>query len=74
MKHLELVFATSENKLKTLSLNYANEDLDAGTVQKAMNQISELKMFEKDGIRYFDKPVAARYAENVVDPIFETRM
>ncbi|USS86147.1 DUF2922 domain-containing protein [Fructilactobacillus cliffordii] len=70
MKILELVFKTEQHKVRTLQLNYANQNLEADKVQDLMKRISDLDMFKNDGINLYATPVAARYAENSKYPIF----
>ncbi|USS85745.1 DUF2922 domain-containing protein [Fructilactobacillus myrtifloralis] len=70
MKILELVFKTEQHKVRTLQLNYANQNLEASKVEDLMKRISALEMFKKDGINLYATPVAARYAENSKYPIF----
>lgn len=73
MKHLELIFAASDKKIKTMRLNYVNEELDGATVRAAMDQISALEMFERDGVKQYAEPLAARYSQTINEPIFDIR-
>ncbi|KRK87998.1 DUF2922 domain-containing protein [Lentilactobacillus sunkii] len=73
MRKLELVFKSSDEKLKTLSINYANGDLSAETVTKAMEDISKLKMFDRDGVDPYATPIAAQYRKTEINKLFDTR-
>ncbi|AEB72826.1 DUF2922 domain-containing protein [Lentilactobacillus buchneri] len=73
MRKLELVFKTSDEKLKTLSINYANGELTGDTVNKAMTEIAKLKMFDRDGIDPYATPIAAQYRKTEIDKLFDTR-
>ncbi|USS89216.1 DUF2922 domain-containing protein [Fructilactobacillus cliffordii] len=70
MKLLELVFKSEQHKVRTLQLNYANQNLEAAQVEDLMKRIAALEMFKKDGVNLYATPVAARYAENNKYPIF----
>ena len=73
MRKLELVFKTSDEKLKTLSINYANGELNGDTVNKAITEIAKLKMFDRDGIDPYATPIAAQYRKTEIDKLFDTR-
>lgn len=73
MRKLELVFKTSDEKLKTLSINYANGDLSKEAVTKAMEDISKLKMFDHDGVDPYATPIAAQYRKTEINKLFDTR-
>ncbi|USS90647.1 DUF2922 domain-containing protein [Fructilactobacillus carniphilus] len=72
MKILELVFNTEQRKVRTLQLNYADQNLEAAQVEALMKRIVDLEMFKKDGVNLYATPVAARYAENNKYPLFGT--
>nr|WP_289847040.1 DUF2922 domain-containing protein [Fructilactobacillus ixorae] len=65
-----MVFKTEQYKVRTLQLNYANQNSEVAKVEDLMNLISALEMFKKDGINLYATPVATRYAENSKYPIF----
>ncbi|EKK20831.1 hypothetical protein B808_991 [Fructilactobacillus florum 8D] len=71
MKVLELVFKSEQHKLRTLKLNYANQDLQSTETKALMQRIAALEMFQKDGVQLYVTPVAARYSDNQVSPIFD---
>ncbi|WP_283680481.1 DUF2922 domain-containing protein [Lentilactobacillus sp. Marseille-Q4993] len=73
MKKLELVFKASDNKVKILSLNYASEDLSGQAVKEQMDIIAGLKMFDRNGVNPYAQPLAARYSQNFVEPLFDNR-
>lgn len=70
-KTLELRFLTSDGKPKALSLSEPVLNLDAATVQTAMNQIVSQGLFEKDGIHLFQSVKGARYVERITTDIFD---
>lgn len=39
MKTLRMMFATGDNKVKTVSFNYSRDDLDASEVEDAMDVV-----------------------------------
>lgn len=73
MRKLELVFKSSDEKLKTLSISYANGELNEDTVSKAMADISNLKMFDRDGVDPYATPIAAQYRKTDITKLFDTR-
>lgn len=73
MRKLELVFKSSDDKVKTMTINYASDSLDNVKVQEQMQQIAALNMFQKDGINLYATPVAAQYRSTTIDPLFDNR-
>ncbi|KRL20331.1 DUF2922 domain-containing protein [Lentilactobacillus kisonensis] len=73
MKKLELVFKSSDDKLKTMTINYANDTLEGTDVQKQMSQIAALNMFQKDGVNLYATPVAAQYRSTNIESLFDNR-
>ncbi|ANZ57422.1 DUF2922 domain-containing protein [Fructilactobacillus lindneri] len=71
MKILELVFKSEQHKIRTMKLNYTNQNLQEAETKALMNRIVALEMFKKDGINLYATPVAARYAESKSYPIFD---
>lgn len=71
-KTLELRFETKDGKSKSLVLSDPLLDLDALTVQEAMNQIVSQDLFEKDGIHLLGSIKGARYIERITTDIFDT--
>lgn len=73
MRTLELVFKSSDDKTKTLSISYAQDGLKGVDVQKKMQEIASLNMFDKDGVNPYQTPVAAKYKRTEIDSLFDTR-
>ena len=71
-KTLELRFLNSEGKAKSLSIQNPVNDLDAETVQTAMNQLVQQNIFEKEGIQFYSTVKGARYVERIATDIFES--
>jgi len=74
MSKLELIFESSDHKIKTLQLNYAKDGLTDKVALAQMNKIAALKMFDKDGTNPYVKPVAARYSATMRNTIFDNRL
>lgn len=70
-KVLKLSFTNSADKKTSLSLPYAKEGLDEGTVRSAMATICEAKVFAVDGVDQYQKPVSAKYVETTTTAIFD---
>lgn len=68
---LELRFATSEGKNRTLSINTPVMDLQAEDVQSAMHTIAEQELFENEGQNVYHTVKGARYVTRLVDDLFE---
>lgn len=68
---LELRFATSDERNRTLAINNPILDLEPADVQAAMESITEQGLFELDGEVLYDKVIGARYVTRTVDDIFE---
>lgn len=71
MKILELVFKTEQHKVRSLKFNYANQNLTDNEVRGLMKRISDLDMFEKDGVKLYATPVGARYLDRQNYSIFD---
>ncbi|MGX7013366.1 DUF2922 domain-containing protein [Vagococcus silagei] len=70
MKKLNMIFLNSLGKQVTLTPTLAKEDLDKETVQKLMTDISDLGIFEKDDVKLYSTPKAAKYVETITTEIF----
>lgn len=66
---LELRFATEEGKNKVISIDQPKLNLDAETVQTAMEAIVAQDMFRVNGDRQFSAIKGARYVTRTVDDI-----
>ncbi|EEI71878.1 DUF2922 domain-containing protein [Lentilactobacillus hilgardii] len=73
MRTLELIFKSSDDKTKTMTISYASGNLAGEDVQKKMQAISVLGMFDKDGVNPYQTPIAAQYKSTEIDPLFDTR-
>lgn len=73
MRKLELVFKSSDDKLKTMVINYASDTLTADDLKARMEQIAALNMFQKDGINLYSTPVAAQYRDTQIQSLFDNR-
>ena len=70
-KVLKLVFASSQNKNKTITLNNPKDGLDEATVKSAMDKIAAAKAFDLDGVVIYDTVVGAKYYTTETDDIFK---
>lgn len=68
---LELRFATSEGKSRTLNVNQPALDLDPAIVQEAMEAIASQDLFEQDDVQLYNQVKSARYVTRSVDDLFE---
>uniref|UniRef100_UPI00403F79C0 DUF2922 domain-containing protein n=1 Tax=Lentilactobacillus hilgardii TaxID=1588 RepID=UPI00403F79C0 len=73
MRTLELIFKSSDDKTKTMTISYASGNLAGEDVQKKMQAISALGMFDQDGVNPYQTPIAAQYKSTEIDPLFDTR-
>lgn len=73
MSKLELIFESSDKKVKTLQLAYARTDVSEQVARTQMDKIAALKMFDNDGINPYAKPLAARYTETTHASLFDNR-
>ena len=72
MKNLQLKFKSSEGANKSISLDYASENLDEKTVREAMQQIADANVFEKNTEVFYQTPLSAKYIETNETNIFTT--
>ncbi|WP_208560675.1 DUF2922 domain-containing protein [Marinilactibacillus kalidii] len=68
---LELQFETGEGKNQTIGINQPVMNLSAASVSEAMETIAKQHLFEKKGVKLFNKVKGARYVTRTVDNIFE---
>ncbi|GAF37211.1 DUF2922 domain-containing protein [Lentilactobacillus farraginis] len=73
MRTLELIFKSSDDKTKTMSISYASGELAGEDVKKKMQEIAGLGMFDKDGVNPYQTPLAAHYKSTEIEPLFDTR-
>lgn len=71
MKKLHLTFLNEEGKKHKLIPKVAALDLSAEQVEAAMNQLTTLDLFEKEGVGLFQAVASAKYVETIETPLFE---
>ncbi|MGI6156571.1 MAG: DUF2922 domain-containing protein [Enterococcus sp.] len=71
MKKLHLTFLNEEGKKHKLIPKTAATNLSAEQVEAAMNQFTNLDLFEKEGVGLFRAVASAKYVETIETPIFE---
>lgn len=70
MKKLHLTFLNQEGKKHKLIPKIASSQLTAVEVEAAMNQLTNLDLFEKEGIALYQGVDSAKYVETIETPLF----
>ncbi len=69
----ELKFKTTDNKTRTVTIKNPKADLDAVTVEQALNAFVDADAFvNDDGQKVFHTPVSGRYVNRQVQEIYVT--
>lgn len=71
MKKLHMTFLNEDGGKKTLIIHCVDQHLSAEAVKEAMRQITELELFEKEGVRLMTKVHSAKYVEIIETPLFD---
>lgn len=71
MRKLHLTFLNEDQTKKTLVIHCVHQDLSPAAVKEAMEQIVELDLFEKDGVRLMTEVYSAKYVEVIETPLFD---
>jgi hypothetical protein len=58
---LQLRFKGTDEKVHSFGLVKAAPNLDQQTVERAMTEIIELKLFSRNGVEIYNEPVGAEY-------------
>lgn len=74
MKKLHLTFLNEDGTKKTLVVHCVHQDLEPEVVRDAMVQITELDLFEKDGVRLITDVYSAKYVEVIETPLFNMKV
>lgn len=70
MKKLYLTFLNEEGKKHNLIPKVAAEDLTEGEVREAMEQLRDLGIFDKQGMKLYQDIDSAKYVETIETPLF----
>ncbi|WP_122645507.1 DUF2922 domain-containing protein [Enterococcus mediterraneensis] len=70
MKKLHMTFLNEEGKKHKLIPRFADENLSAIQVQTAMNELTQLPLFEKAGVALFTQVDSAKYVEVIETELF----
>ena len=70
MKKLYLTFSNEEGRKHNLIPAVAAEDLTEVEVREAMEQLRDLDIFDKDGVRLYQTIDSAKYVETIETPLF----
>ena len=72
MKTLKLTFRSGSHSTRTIQLKYVAEKLDEATIRQAMQEISELQLFENKGVQLYVDPIKAEYVDTEEKVVFAT--
>ena len=64
-------FRNGAGKSQTWSLNNPDTTKTPTQIKALLEQMTQLNLFKKDGIRLFDSVASAKYVETIETPIFE---
>ena len=70
MLKLSAKFENSLGKVHRWSFNESNRDLTGIEVQEHLEKLSELELFEKEGVRLFTQVTSAKLIEVIETPLF----
>ncbi|GBD66979.1 putative uncharacterized protein [Tetragenococcus halophilus subsp. halophilus] len=70
MKKLYLTFLNEEGKKHNLIPKVAAEDLTEAEVRQSMEQLRDLDIFDKQGVRLYQDIDSAKYVETIETPLF----
>lgn len=70
MKKLKLSFVNADGTKTTITPKYVDENLDAATVQQAMEKMAGLQLFDKKNVALYQKVNGAKYVETIETPLF----
>lgn len=70
MKKLYLTFLNEEGKAHNLIPKVAAEELTEDVVREAMEQLRDLDIFDKDGVKLYQDIDSAKYVETIETPLF----
>lgn len=72
-KELKLIFLNGVGRQHIWTPKGVREDLDAQSVEKVMNDIVSIGIFEKNGVRHCTGVVAAKYVKTVEEFLFNNQ-
>lgn len=70
MLKLAVTFQKSDDKHHQWSFTNPNPNLTADDLRIAMENLTNLEIFEKDGVTLFQKAISANYVETIETAIF----
>ncbi|MGM0216861.1 DUF2922 family protein [Enterococcus sp. AZ109] len=73
MLKLVTVFEDAQGKKHHWSFNDPNPNKSPEEIQAALETITTLNLFQKNGVRQFQKVVSAKFVETIETPIFDLR-
>ncbi|MBO1307618.1 DUF2922 domain-containing protein [Enterococcus sp. 669A] len=71
MIKLASTFLNSEGKKHTLNIKNPDIEKSPEEIREALTLLTELDIFEKDGVGLFEEVVSAKFVETVETPIFK---
>ncbi|GCF95079.1 hypothetical protein NRIC_29700 [Enterococcus florum] len=72
MLHLAATFETSQGKKHRWRMKDPDRNKPAEEIREALELLTTLNLFEKDGVDLFNKVVEAKFVETIETPIFDT--
>ncbi|MGM0216419.1 DUF2922 domain-containing protein [Enterococcus sp. AZ109] len=73
MLKLKAVFQDATGKNHHWSFNEPDPNKSPEEIQKALETITTLNLFEKDGVKLFQKVVSAKFVETIETPLFDVK-
>lgn len=70
MKKLSVSFLNSDGKTHSWSMKEPNQNLDGEVVKEKMEALTDLELFEKDGVQHFAEVKSAKYVEVIETALF----
>lgn len=70
-KRAKLLFKSGANKNTSISILNPVAELDAEMAKQVMNQLSQAKAFEQDGVHLYETAVAAHVIETTDTTLFK---
>lgn len=70
MKKLSVSFLNDEGKAHTWSMKNPNQEMTGEYVKEKMEALTELELFQRDGIQLFSEVKSAKYVEVIETELF----
>ncbi|GCF93312.1 hypothetical protein NRIC_12030 [Enterococcus florum] len=70
MLKLSVAFETSEGKVHRWNYKEPNQELTSEEIKTEMDKLCGLGIFEKNGVRLYERASSAKYVETIETPVF----